>query len=363
MANTTSAIDYLTAKHPPAGQLVNVLFGDEPYLIHSVLQAFKESNLSGEDADFGLVQLDCSTAAWCDVVDALATRPLFGTGGRLVILQDADDFVKQYRSNIEDYAKAPTTDGVLVLTVQTWQKNTRLYKQNDKTGLQIDCRKPSEKQLVTWLCKEAKRRFGFNLPAESAREMVEIIGCEIGVLEQELEKLALVTDTKTPLTPTQIRERVGGWRTKKAWDMLDAACDGDASEAIKQLQRLIHAGQHPIAILGQIAHSLRHFALATQIYRRAEKQGRRISLRAALEATGVQHYFLQKAERRLKRLGRHRAGDLYRWLLDADLAMKGRSSLLPRARLVLEQLLVRIAVPSDISVGPSPAMAILRRSG
>ena len=363
MANTTSAIDYLTAKNPPAGELVNVLFGDEPYLIHSVLQAFKESNLSGEDADFGLIQLDCSTAAWCDVVDALATRQLFGTGGRLVILEDADDFVSKYRSNIEDYAKAPTTDGVLVLTVQTWQKNTRLYKQNDKTGLQIDCKKPAEKQLVTWIRKEAKRRFGFNLPAESAREMVEIIGCEIGVLEQELEKLALVTDTKTPLTPTQIRERVGSWRTKKAWDMLDAACDGDANEAIKQLQRLIHAGQHPIAILGQIAHSLRHFALATQIYRRAEKQGRRISLRAALEATGVRHFFLHDAERRLKRLGRHRASDLYRWLLDADLAMKGRSSPLPRARLILEQLLVRIAVRSDISVGPSPAMAILRRSG
>jgi len=82
-----------------------------------------------------------------------------------------------------------------------------------------------------------------------------------------------------------------------------------------------------------------------------------------LEATGVQHYFLQKAERRLKRLGRHRASDLYRWLLDADLAMKGRSSVLPRARLVLEQLLVRIAVRSDVFVGPSPAMAIRKRSG
>ena len=225
MAGTLSAIDYLTATSPPAGELVNILFGDDPYLKHSVLQAFKESNVSGEDADFGLAQLDCSTAAWCDVVDALATRPLFGTGVRLVILQDADDFVKQYRSNIEGYIKAPTTDGVLVLTVQTWQKNTRLYKQNDKTGLQIDCRKPSEKPLALWLRKEAKRRFGFNLPAESAREMVEIIGCEVGLLDQELAKLALVADTKTALTPEQIRERVGGWRTKKAWDMQYSECN------------------------------------------------------------------------------------------------------------------------------------------
>ena len=363
MANTTSAIDYLTAKHPPTAQLVNVLFGDEPYLIRSVLQAFKETCLSGDDADFGLTQIDCAEATWRDAIDALATRQLFGTGGRLVILEDADDFVSKYRSKVEDYAKAPTTDGVLVLTVKTWQKNTRLYKQNDKTGLQIDCRKPSEDQLVTWLCKGANRRFGFDLPAESAREMVEIIGCEVGLLEQELKKLALVTDTKTPLTPTQIRERIGGWRTKKVWDMLEAACDGDASEAIRQLQRLIHAGQHPVGILAQIAASLRRFSLATQIYRRAERERRRISLRSALEAAGVGRFFLHDAERRLKRLGRQRASDLYRWLLDADLAMKGRSSVLPRARLVLEQLLVRIAVRGDVFVGPSPTMAIRKRSG
>jgi hypothetical protein len=65
----------------------------------------------------------------------------------------------------------------------------------------------------------------------------------------------------------------------------------------------------------------------------------------------------------MKRLGRHRAGELYRWLLDADLAMKGLSSSPPRARLILEQLLVKIAVSSDVSLGPPPEVATLQRSG
>ena len=56
-------------------------------------------------------------------------------------------------------------------------------------------------------------------------------------------------------------------------------------------------------------------------------------------------------------------GDLYRWLLDADLAMKGSSSSPPRARLVLEQLLVKIAVSSNVSLGPPPQVATLRQSG
>ena len=68
--------------------------------------------------------------------------------------------------------------------------------------------------------------------------------------------------------------------------MLDAACDGNAVDAMKQLERLIYSGEHPIAVLGQIAFPLRKFALATSIYRAAEKERRRISLSAALERAG-----------------------------------------------------------------------------
>ena len=52
-------------------------------------------------------------------------------------------------------------------------------------------------------------------------------------------------------------------------------------------------------------------------------------------------YFLDKTERQLRRLGRHRGQRLYRWLLEADLDLKGDSSSPPRS--ILERLLVRIS--------------------
>ncbi|MCH7728328.1 MAG: hypothetical protein IH991_17900 [Planctomycetes bacterium] len=66
----------------------------------------------------------------------------------------------------------------------------------------------------------------------------------------------------------------------------------------------------------------------------------------ALENGGFNRYRrdeFAKAEKQLKQLGRERAGKLYGWLLEADLAMKGSHSAPHRARFVLERLILRMS--------------------
>jgi DNA polymerase-3 subunit delta len=128
--------------------------------------------------------------------------------------------------------------------------------------------------------------------------------------------------------------------------LIDAALDGQAAEALKQLDRLLQTGEHPLAMLGPIAWSLRRFAAATRAYERAERQRRPIALREALLQAGFRTWpagALERAEGQLKQLGRQRAGALYRWLLEADLAIKGSHSSPERARFVLERLVLKMA--------------------
>jgi DNA polymerase-3 subunit delta len=135
---------------------------------------------------------------------------------------------------------------------------------------------------------------------------------------------------------------------------VDAAAAGDTAEALAQLDRLLHAGEHPLALLGPISWSLRRYAAATRIFERAERGGQRITLREALAQAGVRDWpagALAAAEKRLMQLGRQRAGKLYRWLLEVDLALKGSHSQEDRARWALEQLLVRMSKP----LAPRPA--------
>jgi DNA polymerase-3 subunit delta len=162
-----------------------------------------------------------------------------------------------------------------------------------------------------------------------------------------VEKLTLLAGDKRVVDVKLVREYVGGWRTRAVWDLVDAAADGDAAEALAQLGRLVSSGEKPQGLLPQIAASLRKFDTATRLIESAEADRRPLELREALAQSGVPPFKLHDAERQLRRIGRRRARHITGWLLAADLAVKGHNSADDRARTELERLLVRLAVGND----------------
>jgi DNA polymerase-3 subunit delta len=358
---TTPVLDFLAAKdrQPPVG--VCVLFGDESFLNRLALAEVRKQ-VVGDAADVPMTTHDCQERQpeWRDVADELATVSLFGGGGpRLVVLERADAFVSANRARLEDYVAQPRRSGVLLLDVDEWPANTRLYKAVEKTGTQIDCRPPQRQQgknkvldeaaVVRWIIGWGRTQHNIVLGNEAAQLLLDLTGPAFGVLDQDLAKLALFVQPGQKVTAEQVQQIVGGWRTKTTWDLVDAAAAGDAGEALVQLDRLLHAGEHPLALVGSISWSLRRYAAATRIFEAAEREGQKMQLREALSQAGVRDWplgTLAKAEERLKQLGRRRAGQLYQWLLELDLSLKGTHSQDERARWALEQLMLRMAKPS-----------------
>jgi len=343
MSTPLSAIDYLAKPTAYPCPPVSVLFGDEPFLHRQVLVHLRREVLGQEDGEFSFSAFEGGRAVLADVGEELSTVAMFGPARRLVLVEEADDFVTRYRAELEDYVAAPSRCGVLVLQVKSWPANTRLAKAVAATGLAIACAAPTGAKLAGWVGDWARRAHQVELDRAAAEQLVELVGPEMGLLDQELAKLAAAAGTGGKVTLETIAQMVGTWRAKTTWEMLDAALDGHPREALAQLDRLLLAGENPIALLGQIAASLRRFAAATRLVLQAEAAGRRPALAPALEQAGVKRFVLGKAEQQLRRLGRRRGSQMYRWLLETDLALKGDSRLPPR--LLLENLLVRLAAP------------------
>jgi DNA polymerase-3 subunit delta len=357
MAKSTAAksgsltgLDYLTKpdKHPVAA--VCAVFGDEAYLKFEVLAALRRQVLGAEEGEFSLTTVAGPSTQLREVLDALATVSLFGGGRRLVIVEDADSFVTQYRGELEDYVTRPAKESVLALDVQTWPGNTRLAKAVAACGLSIDCKSPNERQVKSWLTKRAKTTHDVQLDTAAADAILELLPPELGILAQELDKLALLVGDGRTIDTKLVRENVGGWRTRAVWDMVDAVADGRAVEALGQLDRLIAAGEKPFGLLPQMASSLRKFDTATRLVEAAEADRRPLPLREALSQTGLPPFKLSDAERQLRRIGRQRAKQLTSWLLAVDLAIKGHNSADDRARTEIERLIVRLSAGNP--VGP-----------
>jgi len=345
MAKAIPATDFLAKPSRPSA--ICVVFGDDAFLRRQVVIALRTIVLGEDDAEISLTRFEGRDLELRDVMSELETVAMFGSGQRMVVVDDADDFVTRHRADLEHYVAAPLATGVLVLTLKSFPANTRLYKAVAAKGLAIDASAPKGALLTRWLTDWAQHRHATRISRAAAEMLIELTGPELGLLDQELAKLALSTPSKGQITPELVKQQVGTWRAKTAWVMLDAALDGKLPEAMSQLDLLLGAGEHPIGVLGQISYSLRQMAAATRLILQDEAAGRRVSLSRALERVGVRSFVLQKVDGHLRRLGRRRGRRLYQWLLRADLDLKGASSAPPR--LILERLIVQLAVPPDFS--------------
>lgn len=360
MASATQhAFDVLAnAKLPAPGMAV--LFGDDRFLQLEVLHHLEQLWIGSDEAEFAVSRLDGESAAWRDVSDCMATGSLFSSGGRrIVVVDSAADFVKDHRSSLEEMAQSSASGNTLVLLVDSWPANTRLFKLVEKSGLAVDCGPPTsargkskqidEGRIVDWLIARAKDQYQLKLSKPAARQIVELAPCNFGLYDQQLAKLSCCGVDGQSITPEQIAQWLGGWKVNTVWQMVDAAADGEGQTALALLDQLLRAGEHPLALFGQISWSLRRYGEAVELLERRQREGQTAKLQDCLAPAGFRPWGgeLQQAEARLKRMGRRRAQRMHRMLLKTDLALKGSHSHESRGRFVLERLIALVAADRD----------------
>ncbi|MCL2005599.1 MAG: DNA polymerase III subunit delta [Planctomycetaceae bacterium] len=336
-----SVHDYLWNVGKFPAMPVCVVFGDDAYLRANAVRHIRDQVLAGEDAEFAMSLFEGDTAAFKDVYRELHTTAMFGGGRRVVRVDDADSFVTKNRAELENYVAKPSHQTVLILQLKTFASNTNLYKKLVGSGLIIEAKTLTDKEMPNWVAQWAKHHYKMPCDPAAAAMIVERVGLEHGLLDQELAKLSLMVADSKGITPELVEQAVGSWRSRTAFEMLDLALEGKTTLAVRQLNALILAGENAVGILAQISATLRKLAAATEIILNAERQRGKISVRAALEQAGVKGFFLNKTEKQLLHIGRQRGVKLSQWLLQLDLDLKGESRSEPR--LLLEMFLVKIS--------------------
>lgn len=327
------SLAFLERKAEKAPRPIYVLHGDQRFLKHHVLAALRALVLGAEDDAFGLSTHAGDKANYSTVSTELASVAFF-SARRLVIVEDADAFVTRERPKLEKYVASPSTTGVLVLDVQTWPSNTRLYKLVSDEG-NISCKAPAAARLPDWCVQWAATGHGKQLTAPAARALVDLVGAEMGQLDQELAKLAAYIGEAKRIDAADVDALVGASRAENTWKIFDLIGDGATGEALTFLDRLLAQGEDPFRLLGAFSMQLRRLAQAARL----NAQG--ASVTAALEEVGVPPFGRGAAEKQMRRLGRRRLGQLYDWLLQIDLGLKGFSTLPPRT--LFERLVVELA--------------------
>lgn len=314
-----------------------VLSGENPFWKAEVLRELERRVFSGKALT--VRRHDGDTLSWHEFVEELETPSLFAPE-LAVVIDQADGFVSRHQKDFVSLISSNSLSATLILLMKQVAANSRLARALADGGLWVDCSSAEPAELIQWLPVWAAAQYQVRLQPGAARLLVERIGEDPGLLAQEVAKLALYTDKTRTVTPELVTRYCATTRVESVWVILDLALEGRKAEALGELNRLLASGVHPLAILAQMAGSLRRLALAAEGWR-ARSSRASGNLRELLRAVGIPRGFHSKVENQLRRLGPADARRLASVLLEADLQLKGGSSL--PENVVLERLILWLA--------------------
>ncbi|TWT57009.1 DNA polymerase III subunit delta [Thalassoglobus neptunius] len=309
-----------------------VLFGGELHLKSESLGIICKDVLGSAPEDsLGLTRFSGKETDFRTIRDELQTVSMFSTS-KVVLVEDADDFVSANRPALEKFSDKPPGKSKLILDVTKWPGNTKLAKKTAKTGLVVECAELTGGRLNSWLVGRAKSEYEKQLSRDAAQLMGELAGTGLGLLDQELQKLSSYVGDRKQIGVEDVRKLVGGWKAETTWTMINAIRDDQIDTALNCLAKLLYAGEAPQKILGGINFVFRKFAEATE----RSRQGATLS--SALKEAGVFFRDIESAERYLRRIRRPRAERILQKLTETDYGLKGGSLL--AAPLQMESLIL-----------------------
>jgi DNA polymerase-3 subunit delta len=219
---------------------VFVIAGKERTLVNIECERLLERLIDKEQRTMGLFSADAEKISGGEVLDELQSLP-FLTEKKVVLLKSADDFVRKKRSLLENYFDKPCPSSILILCVQTWQRNTKLAKKLPGIGRLISITQPKGRQLYPRLIKYADEAYGKKLGLNAAELIVQLTGEDVGRLYSEIDKLALYANGEKTISLGHVEALTGHNQMFNIFSVIGSVNSGNTAEAISRLRVMFEA--------------------------------------------------------------------------------------------------------------------------
>ena len=229
-----------------ADMRICVIHGADEMLKRLYLKQLRDA-VTEAHGEAEVYNFDGKSAALADVLDELRSYSLMQTF-KLVVVDDADEFVKENRAALGRYAEAPVDHATLVLRSTTWNKGN-LDKQIEKVGALVKCDELKSDEAQRWAIKRAESEYGVTLSKGAAQRLVERLGAWLQPLDAEVGKLALMVDKGETIEPALVDEVVGRSSDEEAYMMQEAVLSGlqqrSAAPMLAKVRELIDLSHKP----------------------------------------------------------------------------------------------------------------------
>ncbi|MGB3592406.1 MAG: DNA polymerase III subunit delta [Nonlabens sp.] len=193
-----------------AGQYAPVYFlcGTEPYFIDQITNAVENNVLTDAEKGFNQTILYGKETTIEQIIETAKRFPMMSSH-QVVIVKEAQHLTKQL-DRLEKYLLQPMETTVLVIAFKykTPDGRSKITKLLKKHSVYLES-KPIYENKVPAFITERLAQLGMSISPEATRMLVEYLGTDLGKINNELSKLALVEIKDDRITPSIIEKNIG----------------------------------------------------------------------------------------------------------------------------------------------------------
>ena len=271
-----------------------LFYGTETYLIKDYEAALTKAILpdGAEIMNHDIFEEKRTTAA--AIMDAAETMP-FLNEKRLVTVRNSEFFQKGGRKEDGDNLKeflADLPDTVCLLFIEEKAEKTNgLYKAVAKYGQAVEFKKPTEKDLGTWIKKRCKDN-GMEMSEGVLNLFLQTVDHDMENIDGELQKLIAYKGEEAEVKAEDIRAVCTVSLEARVFDLVRAVAEKRPEKAVQVYRTLLSMKESPYMVLSLITRQFR-LILETMLLSKSGMTNDMIAAKLEIRDFAVKEYLRQ----------------------------------------------------------------------
>ena len=270
-------------------------YGEEEFLAEEFVEELKGVLASSAGEEFRLTRMDLDETKWRDVIDTARTAPFLFESWRAIVVRiperragsdkgqdrkgDAEGeegkgtkFLSVIDQKIlrEYFASPPSRTVLVVLRAGRVRKDdsvVRFFQSLPKGAFAVVEMKQLSAAALMKRAEEKANALGKTLTERAKRRLFEVLGQDLRLTLNEVEKLAVYIGDKKGIEEDDVDQVTAWQRSFKTYELDDALTAADFAKLAAILNDLLAEGERPEQIVGRLAGFFRN-VLAAQTWLR-----------------------------------------------------------------------------------------------
>lgn len=314
---------------------IYLLTGEEPYYIDKIAEYIEKNVLSEEERAFNQMVFYGKEVSVEDIVSNAKRYPMMAER-QVVIVKEAQHLSRTI-DHLNTYAENPQPTTVLVLCYKynKFDKRKKVYKNIKKNGLCFESKKLFENKVAEWIRKVLQGK-GYQISHKATILLTELLGTDLGKINNELEKLQLVLPKEKEITALDIEENIGISKDYNNFELKKAIGERNVLKATRILNYFAsNPKDNPFVLTVTL---LNTFFVQLLKYHGMNDH----SPKSVASALGINPYFVNEYQLAARNYPMKKVSEIVSHLRELDLKGKGVGATNISQEDLLKELLVKI---------------------